>query len=177
MKQITATEAEIRNEGKLIPFAPIAGNLHTDIKPLIHRVFGLLLRRGELPEVPRILLENPSYRIEFVSKIALSLRKLESLGWLQTEASLANIAQIKPDVMDNFDLDGIARDVAAVNGSAPKWIVPVKDRDAVRRQRAEQQQAQQQAEMLAAGAKLAPNLGKAPEPGSPLGMLMEGKGV
>lgn len=177
LKQITATEAEIRNEGKLIPFAPIAGNLHTALKPLIHRVFSILMRRGELPEVPQSLLEYPEYRVEFVSKIALSLRKLESLGYLQTEASLVNLAAIKPDVMDNFDLDGIARDIALVNGMSPKRIVSERDRDAVRQARAEQQQAQQQAELLAQGASLAPGLGKAPEPGSPMRMMMDGQGV
>lgn len=178
LKNITATEAEIRNEGKIIPFAPIAGNLHTELfKPVIHRVFGILSRAGKLPDVPRKLLENPEYKIEFVSKIALSIRKLESLGWLQTEASLANIAAVKPDIMDNFELDDVARDIALSNGAAPKWLVPEKERDAVRQQRAAEQQAMQQAAILAEGAKLAPDLSKAPEPGSPLSDIMEGNGI
>lgn len=178
LRQITATEAEIRNEGKIIPFAPIAGNLHSELfKPVIHRVFGILSRAGMLPEPPARLIENPEYKIEFVSKIALSIKKLESLGWLQTEASLANIAAMKPDIIDNFQLDDVARDIALVNGAAPKWLVPEKERDAVREQRASEQQAMQQAAMLAEGAKIAPNLGKAPEPGSPLADLLAGGGV
>ena len=179
LKQITATEAEIRNEGKMIPFAPIAGNLHSELfRVVIHRVFGIVSRRGMLPEPPQKLLEQPDYKIEFVSKIALSIKKIESLGWLQTEASLANIAAAKPDIMDNFDLDEIARDIALVNGSSPKWLVPAKERDQLRAERAQQMQAQQAAEQLAAGAgALGGNLGKAPEPGSPLDAIMQNQGV
>ncbi|MBQ6352032.1 MAG: hypothetical protein IJJ28_02040, partial [Lentisphaeria bacterium] len=179
LKQITATEAEIRNEGKMIPFAPIAGNLHTELfRTVIHRVFGIVARRGMLPDPPQKLLEHPDYKVEFVSKIALSIKKLESLGWLQTEASLANIASVKPDVMDNFDMDAIARDLALANGSSPKWLVPVKERDAARADRAEKAQQQAAAAELMAGAgALGSNLAKAPEPGSPLDAVMQGQGV
>ena len=179
LKQITATEAEIRNEGKMIPFAPIAGNLHSELfRVVIHRVFGIVSRRGMLPDPPAKLLEHPDYKIEFVSKIALSIKKIESLGWLQTEASLANIAAVKPDVMDNFELDEIARDIALVNGSSPKWLVPAKDRDEVRAARAQQMQQQQQAEQLLAGAgALGSNMAKAPEKGSVLDAVMKGQGI
>ena len=179
LKQITATEAEIRNEGKMIPFAPIAGNLHSELfRVIIHRVFGIVSRRGLLPDPPRKLLENPDYKIEFVSKIALSIKKIESLGWLQTEASLANIAAVKPDIMDNFELDDIARDIALVNGASPKWLVPAKDRDEVRAARQQQMQQQQAADQLLAGAgALGSNMGKAPEKGSPLDAVMSGKGI
>lgn len=179
LRQITATEAEIRNEGKMIPFAPIAGNLHSELfRVIIHRVYGIVLRRGMLPELPQRLLENPDYKVEFVSKIALSIKKLESLGWLQTEASLANLAAIKPDVMDNFELDEIARDIALVNGSSPKWLVPARERDEIRGARMEAQQQQAAAEQLLAGTgALGTNLAKAPEKGSILEAVMHGDGV
>lgn len=179
LKQITATEAEIRNEGKMIPFAPIAGNLHSELfRVVIHRVFGIVSRRGMLPDPPQKLLDHPDYKIEFVSKIALSIKKIESLGWLQTEASLANIAAVKPDIMDNFELDEIARDIALVNGSSPKWLVPAKDRDEVRAARAQQMQQQQATEELLAGAgALGNNMGKAPEKGSVLDAVMRGQGI
>lgn len=179
LKQITATEAEIRNDGKMIPFAPIAGNLHAELfRVIIHRVFGIVSRRGLLPDPPPQLMENPDYKIEFVSKIALSIKKIESLGWLQTEASLANIINLKPDIMDNFDLDEIARDIALANGSSPKWIIPAKDRDAIRSERAQQQAQIQAAQTLATAASaLGNNLGKAPEKGSPLDSVISGTGV
>ncbi len=179
LKGITATEAEIRNEGKMIPFAPIAGNLHSELfRVIIHRVFGICSRRGMLPDPPEKLLLQPDYKIEFVSKIALSIKKIESLGWLQTEASLANMLAIKPDVADNFELDEVSRDVALNNGANPKWIKPKKEVEEVRAARAQQQQQMQSAETLLAGAgALGNNLGKAPEPGSPLEAIMSGGGI
>lgn len=179
LKQITATEAEIRNEGKMIPFAPIAGNLHSELfAVIIHRVFGLLQRKGKLPEIPAALAENGSYKIEFVSKIARSLKKLEVMGWLQTEASLANIMQLKPDVADNFDLDEVARQIALTNGVNPQMLVDLKKREEERADRAQAAQQQMAAEQLMAGAaSLGNNLGKAPEPGSPLDAVMSGSGV
>ena len=179
LKSITATEAEIRNDGKMIPFAPIAGNLHSELfRVIIHRVFGIVSRRGMLPDPPQALLENPDYKIEFVSKIALSIKKIESLGWLQTEAAIANVAARNPEVMDNFLDDEIVRDISLVNGSSPGWLRPVKERDQMRAERAQAMQQQQAAEQLMAGASaLGNNLGKAPEEGSPLDAIMTNEGV
>ena len=179
MKNITATEAEIRNEGKMIPFAPIAGNLHSELfSAIIHRAFALLQRRGKLPPIPEKLGEDGSYKIDFVSKIARSLKKLEVMGWLQTEASLANIMAIKPDVADNFNLDEVARQIALTNGVNPEMLVDVRTRDQNRAERAQAMMQQQQAQQLMAGVSaLGNNLGKAPEPGSPLGAVMSGEGV
>lgn len=179
LRQITATEAEIRNEGKMIPFAPIAGNLHSELfRVVIHRVYGLCMRRGILPPMPSKLAEKPDYKIEFVSKIALSIKKLESLGWLQTEAALQAMAAVKPEIMDNFDMDTIARDIASANGSSPKWLVPVRQRDQTRQQvaQAQQQAAQAQALQQASGT-LGSNLTKAPEKNSVLDQVMNNDGV
>ena len=131
-----------------------------------------------VPTPPEILLEAPDYKVEFVSKIALSIQRKEALSWLQTEAAIANIAAVKPDIMDNFDLDSIARDIALANGSSPKWLLPSRDRDAVREQRAaaEQQQIAGQ-ELLAGASALGQNMGRAPEPGSPLDAVLNGPGV
>ena len=179
LRNITATEAEIRNESKIVPFAPIAGNLHNELfRVVIHRVFGILSRRGMLPELPEKLADNPEYQVEFVSKIARALRKLKVLAWMQTEASIANIIPVHPDAADNFDYDKIVRDIAIVNGAEPDWLRPAKQVSQIRSDRATAQQQQMAAEQLLAGTgALGSNLGKAPEPGSPLGMIMEGNGV
>lgn len=175
LKNITATEAEIRNESKVVPFAPIVGNVHSDyLAPMVHRFLGIAGRRGLLPEPPERLRENPTYRINYVSKIALAIKKVEALGWLQTEAGIGNIVALKPEVMDNFDEDKIVRDVSIANGINPGWRRPEQERDEIRQARADQQAQLQQAEMLSQGAALVPGLAKAPEPGSPLSALMNG---
>jgi hypothetical protein len=141
-------------------------------------VFGIIARRGMLPQPPQKLLDNPDYKIEFVSKIALSIKKIESLGWLQTEAAIANVAARNPEVMDNFLDDEIVRDISLVNGSSPGWLRSVRERDQIRAERAQAQAEQMAAqEMLAGAGALGNNLGKAPEKGSPLETIMSNSGV
>lgn len=175
LRNMTAQEAVIRNNAKMVPFAPIAGNMHTDLfGPLIQRAFGVCLRRGLLPPPPPALLENPNYKVEFVSKIALSLKRQSAQGWVSTEASIQGLAAADPSVLDNFDRDRIARDMAEANGCEADWLVPVKDRDRLRAERAEQQAQAAQAQMAAELAGKSGQLAKAPEPGSPLGMMLGG---
>ncbi len=178
LRNMTATEAEIREGGKLVPFAPIAGNLHSELfSRVIQRCYAILYRRMELPELPMELAQKPSYKTVFVSKIALALRKLEVLGWLQTEQGLNGLAQVKPDIFDNFNADEIARDIAESNGAPPKWFRSKNEVEQMRAARAEAQQQQQAQQMIMEGGKNLPAFGKAPESGSPLALMMKGQGV
>ena len=178
LRNMTATEAEIREGGKLVPFAPIAGNLHSELfSRVIQRCYAILSRRMELPEMPMELTENPNFKTVFVSKIALAIRKIEVLGWLQTEQSLTGLAAVKPDLFDNFNIDEIARDIAESNGAPPKWFKSKNEVDQARAARAEAQQQQQAQQMLMEGGKNLPAFGKAPESGSPLSLMMKGQGV
>lgn len=178
LRNMTATEAEIREGGKLVPFAPIAGNLHSELfSRVIQRCYAILSRRGELPDLPMDLIDNPTYKTVFVSKIALAIRKIEVLGWLQTEQSLTGLAQTKPDLFDNFDIDEITRDIAESNGAPPKWFKSKNEVEQIRKARAEAQQQQETQAALMEGAKNLPAFGKAPESGSPLAMMIKGQGV
>jgi hypothetical protein len=178
LKNMTAQEVSVRNATKMVPFAPIAGNLHTDLfGPVIQRVYAICARRGLLPEPPAQLGDELQYKIEFVSKIALSIKRQAALGWLQTESALQGLVQLNPALMDNFDVDQIARDLAAANGCETAWLLDVDKRDALRNSRQQAQQAQAQAQALGELAKSAGGLGKAPQPGSPLGQVMDAMGT
>lgn len=175
LRNMTAQEAVIRNNAKMTPFAPIAGNMHADLfGPMIQRAFGVCLRRGLLPPPPAALLEDPAYKVEFVSKIALSLKRQSAQGWISTEASIQGLATIDPAVMDNFDRDRIARDMAEANGCEAEWLVPAEERDRLRAERQEAQAQSAQTQLAADMAGKAGQLSRAPEPGSPLGMMMSG---
>ena len=179
LKNMTAAEAQIRNEAKMVPFAPIAGNLHNELfRVVLHRVFGILSRSGELPELPEKLLYSPQYKVEFVSKIALSIKKTETLGLYEAETIISTYAQRDPSVLDNFNGDDIVRDTFLAHGAAPKWLRPVEERDQMRQERAAAQAQQAQQEALMSGAQvLGNNIGKTPEPGSLLSEVMNGTGV
>ena len=85
---------------------------------------------------------------------------------------------MNPEVIDNFDLDEITRNMAMVNGVSPEWIRSVKDRDQIRAERAQATEQAQAQQMLMDGAGImGNNLSKAPEPGSPLDAVLSGQGV
>lgn len=179
LKQITATEAEIRNAAKMVPFAPIAGNLHDKLfRPIINRVYSILMRRGMLPELPAALAEEADYKVEFVSKIALSIKNIETLAWLQAKATIMEDAQVKPEVLDNFDFDYLDRNIALNHGVDPRGLVPINKRDELRKKReAAQLQAAEMEQLVAGAGALGSNAAKAPEAGSPLDLVMNGGAV
>ena len=72
------------------------------------------------------------------------------------------LLQIRPDILDNYDLDEITRDGARNDGLPARWLVDEEDRDKSRQARAEQAaQAQkaQQAQMMADAAAKAGSTG------------------
>ncbi len=172
-QNMSATEVIERAESKLIPFAPVLGRMQSEcFNPVINRVYGILSRAGKLPPPPQILLQYPSYKVEYVSRISMAIKQLEAKGWLQTFQSLAPMAQINPGIFDNFDMDQITRDLSRNNGLPSKWLLPVEKVAAIRQGRAQQQAQQIGAMQAVEAAKALPAAGKAPEHGSPLKALM-----
>ena len=80
---------------------------------------------------------------------------------------------MRPDVMDNFDADQIARDIAITEGCNPQWLVAAKDRDALREARAQAAAVQQQQQMVQGLAANAAGLSRRPEQGSLMGKVMD----
>jgi hypothetical protein len=146
------------------------GRLFTELlTPLVIRTIRLLVRNGVVAQPPDSLRGTP-LKIEFVNPLALALRDQQAKGGQRWVAILGEASQIPQlsDVMDNVNGDMWARDLGESLGVKADHIKPVRQRDAERQQRAEAQQAAQQAEMMAAAADSYQKTTKAPEPGSPL---------
>lgn len=174
----TATEAQIREANAIVPFAPVAGALHQDLfSPVIERVYAILAEQGKLPDPPAILLERGDYKIDFVSKIALSIKNQEAKSWIGISQLLGGLAKTNPDTLDNLDLDKVVRDVADALGANPEWLRATKERDAIRQARAQEQAAANQINAAATLAPAAAQLDKNPEPGSVLAGIMNGQGI
>jgi HD-like signal output (HDOD) protein len=77
-------------------------------------------------------------------------------------ATLADIAVVRPDILDIFDFDTIGRDVAHNNSLPPRWTFPDEVVDATRAQRAAEEQAAQEAALAQSAAATAKDLGQAP---------------
>lgn len=175
LKNISATEATIRNDGKLVPFAPIVGNVHRDfLAPLVQRIVGIIVRRGEFPEVPQRILDNDqnwNYKIEFVSKIALAIKQLDAANWVRFEGIVQGVCQVHPETLDNLDADRMFRDLARGQGIDPAWLKSEDDVKYLRQQREKMQMQQRQLQNLSGIASTLPALSNEIEPNSILSSL------
>jgi hypothetical protein len=144
------------------------GRLFTELlSPNVIRTIRLLVRNGVLAQPPESLRGTP-LKIEFVNPLALALRDQQAKGGQRWIATLGEAQAIFPDVTDNVNYDKWARDHGESLGVKNDHIRPIRERDAIREQRAQEQLARQQAELAAMAAEGYQKTTKAPEPGSPL---------
>ena len=91
----------------------------------------------------------PEPEVSYVSKVALAIRAMQNLSLARTMERNAIIAQVRPEVLDNFNWDVISRETARNDGLPADWLA---EEDAVEEARAARAEAQakmaQQQEML-----------------------------
>jgi hypothetical protein len=171
-QDMTATEVLKRIEEKLRLMGPLLGRLQSELYNLLFdRMFEIMLRNQVLPIPPQVLW-GANLKIDYISPLAKAQRVAEADGISRTMQQIALLAQADPSVLDNFDLDGTAKDIAEINGFPLKRIRDPKQVQEIRAQRAQQQQQQQQAMALAEAADKIPALSQEPGAGSPMDMLM-----
>jgi len=154
--QMTAYEASLRQNEKLIQFSPTNTRLTTEFfNPLLQRVWGLCLRAGVLPPPPQEAVQQgpdqqgyiPEPEITYTSRIALAIKSLETDGFLKTLQMLMPLVQAgKPEVLDYINFDEAVPDVARNNGCPSRFLMLDDDVQKIRDARA---QAAQQAQQMA----------------------------
>lgn len=109
--QMTATEVLTRTEEKLRLMGPMLGRMNFEfLRPLIDRVFAIMLRRGKLlPPPPE--LEGARIGVIYVSPVAKAQKASQALGLLRALETVAPMLQIQPDLADNIDGDKAVRAV------------------------------------------------------------------
>jgi hypothetical protein len=152
--EMTAFEISQRVEQMHRVLGPVLSRVNNELlNPLITRAFKLMLRSGELPETPNILIEQGiDVEIVFVNQLARAQQMQDVTTIQQWVQGLAALAQADPSVIDNINADGIAKHTAKVLG-VPEIAVQNDDViAATREQRAQQQQA---AAAMEAGVQMA----------------------
>jgi hypothetical protein len=147
----TAEEVAGLREEKLVLLGPVIERLQNEgLSPRIRRHVAIMDRKGLLPPVPPSLRGVP-VQIEYVSMLALAQRAAATAGierWVQFTGSLA---AAKPQVLDNVDEDETSRYYGELMGVPPRLITDPKKMLAIRQQRAQQAEMQQQMQLTAAG--------------------------
>ncbi|BAI73185.1 phage head-tail connector protein [Azospirillum sp. B510] len=137
----TATEVMEHQEEKLRLMAPHLGRIQAEfLDPALGRVFSLLNRTGQLPPPPDVLRQYPGLRLDYVSPLARAAKAAEGAAVIRTLEALGPIAQLRPEVMDNFDTDEIARGISDAYGLPAKMMLDPRQVEQMRSARAQQQQ-------------------------------------
>jgi len=174
-KQKTATEIlEVQGE-KAVIIAPIIGRYETHfLDPLIGRTYQLEDEADRLPPLPPVLEDHGGSRIKikYIGPLAtLQERLYKTKGVMHTLSSITPIAELEmmnAPILDKFDFDAMAEEIARTQGMPAKAIRGDREVEKLRKARAQAQQELKEAEQAAQMADAAPKLGKKVEKGSVL---------
>lgn len=168
-KSQTAYEIAQRIEEKHTMIIPPIGRLQSELfNGVVIRDIAILGRAGKLQGVIAPELIGQEYEIQYISKLALALRILETRSVTATYDVIAPMGERNPQVFDNYDEDKIARGVGERLGMPPDFIRDPDDVEDIREVRAAREQAREAAEMATEAAKAAPGISKEVEEGSVL---------
>ncbi|MBE9515958.1 MAG: head-tail connector protein [Proteobacteria bacterium] len=120
------------------------------LKVMLMRVYGLMERRGKLPEKPDIL-KDEVFDVEFIGPLAKAQRQNEVASVDRWLAQTGGMAEINQNVLDIPNWDLIVRRYAELDGVPPDLI---NDEDTVKDNRNQRSEAQSQAEQKEMGMEL-----------------------
>jgi hypothetical protein len=175
-KDRTATEVNAIEAQKAAVLGATIGRVTKELlEPVILDVFKIEREAGRLPQLPQELAQlakrkQLNFEVEYTGPLAQKQKQyLRSQGIMDGIAAVSGIVQAtgKVEAFDQFNFDLASQKAAAANGLPDEMILDPRVVQKIRKARAEQQQAMQQAAMQLEAAKVAPGLAKAPEPGSP----------
>jgi len=157
---MTATEVLERAAEKGQLLGPTTTRLYDDMfGPLIEIELDIWAASGRMPELPPEFVQTGArYNLKYDSPIVRAQQAQEGVGIVRTFETAMGAAQVKPDIFDNLDVDGMIRRLAEINGVAAKYLVDREDVQMAREQRAEQQAAVQAAELAPGVARAAKDL-------------------
>lgn len=148
-RQMTATEILERVEEKIVLFAPTMGRLQTEkYTPMLQRAFNIMFRQGNnFQPLPQVLLQDPRFKVNYQGKISKALKMVENKATLTTLQQVMPMAELKPEILDIYNFDEIARTLGMNNGMPISHFNDEKMVAQMRQQRQLQAMAMAQAEL------------------------------
>ena len=173
-QNMTAFESAERLNLSLQFLTPAVNRLNKYfVTPILERAFGVMLRAGMFEELMIPELEGANLEFDLVGKASIASRQIELFGTMTAMNQMMQIAQYKPEILDNVNADKTARFIQEVN------MVPVdlqlSEVEVIRMREMRQQQAmaQQQAMQMQAESDAYVKMQKAPEEGSGAEAMLE----
>lgn len=159
---MTATEALIRAQEKGMLIAPAMGRQQSEfLGPQIVREIDILSAAGQLPPPPEQLLQSSGLKIEYTSPLSKLMRAEEAQTIQTSVQGLAQMASVRPAVLDLVDWDEAAKEYLEATGFPGNLILDPDRLQMVREQNQQEQQGQQVAQAAPGMSQSVLNLAKA----------------
>lgn len=110
------------------------------LRPLIDRVFNIMMRKGKINNIPAIL-SGKKIDVRYSSLIAKSQRLSEGQNLMRFMEAATPFANADMSVLDNINGDNAIKVIAEVYGAPQEILRDQKDVQGIRKSRAEAQQA------------------------------------
>jgi hypothetical protein len=138
-------EIASRNEEKLTQLGPVIERVNGEkLQVAIDRTFAIMARKQMLPPAPEALQGVP-IKVDFVSILA-QMQRMVGLGQIERTVSfVGSLAGQFPEASDRLDIDAVIDDYADRAGAPPRIIRSIKDAQALRDKRAQEQQTEKMA--------------------------------
>lgn len=149
---MTATEVNARFDLMQRLLGPVFGRLQSDLlDPLIERTFRILLRAGQLPEMPDVLLEQDSdLDVDYIGPMARAQKADMIQMMMQWTGTMAEMGEVYPELRMLPEPTAFGRELAAAM-NVPATIVRSDDQVKEKLKLEEQKALQARAVELAMG--------------------------
>ena len=176
-RQMTATEATLRQAEKVMQFSPTFSRLTSEyLDPKLRRIFSILWRQGVMPEAPEEIqmvtqdrsVVVPVPNIAYNNRISLAIKAQQNTAYAEFMAMNQSTVEMSPEILDNLDGDAHFRDSWRNAGLPEDGLRSEEEVAETRQARAEQQAQMQQMEQAQQAASMlkdasAANGGEIPE--------------
>lgn len=153
---VTAVEWDLRKSESLVMLGPALERIDNEVlRPVLERVFAIANRAGIIPPPPPEI-SGQMMTIDFVSMLAQAQQATRAASIERVLSLAGNLVGVVPEAMDNIDVDYSLDKYSSLLNNDPKMIRSPEALDAIRQQRAQAAQAQEQAaiaQQLSQGAK------------------------
>lgn len=140
---------------------PMLGRQQSELlEPMVDRVFGILLRAGELPPPPDSI-AGEEVLVEYNSPVAAAQKAGDAQAVEFAWAAAQAIAQTNPEVLDQLNPDESLKVISEARGAPQRIFNGDRAVKQVREQRAEQAQQQAGIEQAGQAAQVMETLGRA----------------
>ena len=144
---MTATEVQTRYELMQRLLGPTLGRLQSDyLDPLVQRTFNILYRAGQFGELPTAVTENGDGELDIIytGPLVRAQRADIAQGVSRWVASLAELGEVVPEVLDIPNWDAIAKELGSLEGVPAKLMNSNAEIKKARKKKAADQQRMQQ---------------------------------